>query len=93
MTALAQINKALSLLDELNATPFGQINAKLDRIAVAVLAARRELLALLARDDHPMHSPDTSKIVSIGDFDPAYQRKLDAVREVVATPDFGGDAA
>lgn len=44
-------------------------------------------------DHPPEHSPDTSKIVAIGDFDPVYQRKLDTVREAVAAPDLGGDAA
>lgn len=34
-----------------------------------------------------------SNVVQIGDHDPEYRRKLDAVSEIVAAPDFGGDAA
>lgn len=39
-------------------------------------------------DHPPERSPNTSKIVSIGDHDPVYQRKLDAVAS-----ELGGDAA
>lgn len=39
-------------------------------------------------DHPPERSPDTSKIVAIGDHDPAFQRKLDAV-----ATELGGDAA
>ncbi|MGX9392528.1 hypothetical protein ACWX0K_20525 [Nitrobacteraceae bacterium UC4446_H13] len=43
MTAIAKLDLALKLLDEVDATPLGQINTKLDRITDAVSAARREL--------------------------------------------------
>lgn len=45
MTALAKLDLALRLLDELDETPLGQVNAKLDRITDAVAAAKRELPA------------------------------------------------
>lgn len=35
----------------------------------------------------------TASVVQIGDHDPEYRRKLDAVSEIVAAPEFGGDAA
>lgn len=43
MTAIAKLDLALKLLDELDATPLGQVNAKLDRITDAVVAAKHEL--------------------------------------------------
>lgn len=43
MTVTAKLDLALKLLDEADSTPLSQINAKLDRIAEAVAAARREL--------------------------------------------------
>lgn len=43
MTAIAKLDLALKLLDEVDATPIGQINTKLDRITDAVSAARHEL--------------------------------------------------
>jgi len=43
MTVLAKLDLALRLLDELDATPLGQVNAKLDRITDAVVAAKHEL--------------------------------------------------
>lgn len=43
MTVLAKLDLALRLLDELDATPLGQVNAKLDRITDAVMAAKHEL--------------------------------------------------
>jgi len=45
MTAIAKLDLALKLLDELDATPLGQVNAKLDRITDAVVAAKHELAA------------------------------------------------
>lgn len=43
MNAITKLDLALKLLDEVDATPLGQINTKLDRITDAVAAARREL--------------------------------------------------
>lgn len=43
MTVAAKLDLALKLLDEVDSTSLGQINAKLDRITDAVAAARREL--------------------------------------------------
>jgi len=43
MTVLAKLDLALRLLDELDETPLGQVNAKLDRITDAVVAAKHEL--------------------------------------------------
>jgi len=45
MTVLAKLDLALRLLDELDETPLGQVNAKLDRITDAVVAAKHELAA------------------------------------------------
>lgn len=52
MTAIAKLDLALKLLDEVDATPIGQINTKLDRITDAVSAARRELTERNNNQDH-----------------------------------------
>lgn len=44
MKAIAKLDVALGLLDELDETPLSQINSKLDRITDAVAAAKRNLV-------------------------------------------------
>jgi hypothetical protein len=62
---------------------------RVEAYVAAINAANATTPAVVQVGDHPPErSPDTSKIVPIGDFDPVYQRKLDAVAS-----EFGGDAA
>jgi hypothetical protein len=70
MTVATKLDLALKLLDEVDSTPLGQINAKLDRITDAVAAARRELAA----------DPENLRVITKEQHDVA----LDAVRGEMA---------
>lgn len=80
--------------DSLNVTAFFRGDDAFDLARAYADAINRVSTPRIVQvgDHPPEHSPDTSKIVSIGDFDPVYQRKLDAVAGEIGGPQYDGAA-
>jgi hypothetical protein len=68
MSAEQKLDEALRLLDEIDTTPLGEINRKLDRITDAVVAAKHTL---------------RSNVVQLADHDQKYRQTLDAVADEI----------